>query len=70
MGSVVQALGYEFAGFRLEPANALFHAGGVVRLAPKEFALLSSLVAAAGAGALVTKDELAERVWGAGGASD
>ena len=59
---------YEFGPFVLEAGNALLHAGQPVRLPPKEFGCLQALTE--GRGAVVTKDELAGRVWGRPDVSD
>jgi DNA-binding winged helix-turn-helix (wHTH) protein/tetratricopeptide (TPR) repeat protein len=59
---------YEFGPFVLEAGNALLHAGEPVRLPPKEFGCLQTLTE--GRGAVVTKDELAGRVWGRPDVSD
>jgi DNA-binding winged helix-turn-helix (wHTH) protein len=61
------AVAYAFAGFTFDPASGLERGGSRIPLAPTEARLLAALLEAGGR--VVTKDELAWRVW-RGAASD
>lgn len=62
------AVAYAFAGFTFDPASGLERGGRRIPLAPTEARLLAVLLEAGGR--VVTKDELAWRVWRGGAASD
>lgn len=62
------AMVHSFAGFRFDPGTGLERDGRRVPLAPTETRLLATLLEAGGR--IVTKDELAERVWSGAPASD
>lgn len=62
------AMVHSFAGFRFDPATGLERDGRRIPLAPTESRLLATLLAAGGR--IVTKDELARRVWSGAAASD
>jgi DNA-binding winged helix-turn-helix (wHTH) protein len=62
------ALAFSFAGFRFDPGTGLERGGRRIPLAPTERRTPATLLRAGGR--IVTKDELAERVWGGAPASD
>lgn len=57
-----------FAGFRFDPGTGLERDGRRIPLAPTERRMLAALLQAGGR--VVTKDELAEKVWSGAPASD
>lgn len=64
----VTVMAYSFAGFQFDAGAGLQYDGRRVPLAPTEFRMLGALLAAGGR--IVTKDELARRVWSGAPASD